>query len=141
MKQLIYAFLGCVGSAIIAALGGWDSSITTLLIFMGIDLFTGGILLPFVFKKSPKSKTGSGNSYTFWKGLCRKGMALFLVLIGNRLDLAIGVNYIRNAVIIAFIVDELISIVENAGLMGVPMPDVITKAIDVLQQKSESEGK
>jgi phage-related holin len=49
------------------------------------------------------------------------------------------VNYIRDAVIIGFIANELISIVENAGLMGVPMPSVITKAIDVLTKKAERE--
>jgi phage-related holin len=38
-------------------------------------------------------------------------------------------------VIIAFIINELISIVENAGIMGVPIPTVITKAIEVLKKK------
>ena len=64
---------------------------------------------------------------------------MLIVLIAYRLDLAIGVNYIRDAVIIGFIANELISIVENAGLMGVPMPSVITKAIDVLAKKAEKE--
>ena len=53
----------------------------------------------------------------------------------------IGVNYIRDAVIIGFVANELISIVENAGLMGVPMPAVITKAIDILQTKANEGGK
>lgn len=62
------------------------------------------------------------------------------VLIAYRLDLVIGTNYIRDAVIIAFIGNELISLVENAGLMGVPLPAVITKAIDILQKKAEKDG-
>ena len=62
-------------------------------------------------------------------------------MVAYRLDLVIGTNYIRNAVIIAFIVNELISLVENAGLMGVPIPKVITKSVDILQKKAESEGK
>ena len=66
-------------------------------------------------------------------------MILLIVLIAYRLDLAIGTSYIRDAVIIGFIANELISIVENAGLMGVPMPGVITKAIDVLTKKAEKE--
>ncbi|MFR4029870.1 MAG: phage holin family protein, partial [Coprococcus sp.] len=73
-------------------------------------------------------------------GLCRKGMSLLFVLIAYRLDLAIGSNYIRDAVIIGFIVNETISIVENAGLMGVPLPEVINKAIDILTSKSEEKG-
>lgn len=63
------------------------------------------------------------------------------VLVAYRIDLILGLDYIRNAVIIAFITNELISLVENAGLMGVPLPAVITKAIDILQKKSESEVK
>ena len=50
----------------------------------------------------------------------------------------IGTDYIRNAVIIAFITNEVISIIENAGLMGVPVPDVIKKGIDILQKKGDS---
>ena len=75
-----------------------------------------------------------------WKGLCRKGVSLLVVLVACRLDLVMGSNFIRDAVVIAFTVNETISIVENAGLMGVPVPKVITKAIEVLKNKSESEG-
>lgn len=64
-------------------------------------------------------------------------MTLLFVLIAYRLDLAIGVDYIRNAVIIGFMANELISIVENAGLMGLPLPAVISKAIDVLTKQAE----
>jgi toxin secretion/phage lysis holin len=66
-------------------------------------------------------------------------MTLLFVLIAFRLDLAIGTNYIRDAVIIGFMANELISIVENAGLMGLPLPAVLTKAIDVLKKKAVTE--
>lgn len=56
------------------------------------------------------------------------------VLVAYRLDLVIGTNYIRDAVIIAFIANETISLVENAGLMGLPLPAVITKAIDIYRK-------
>ena len=46
-------------------------------------------------------------------------------------------TYIRDAVVIAFIANESISIIENAGLMGVPIPGVIAKAIDVLKKESD----
>ena len=88
-----------------------------------------------------KTDTGSLESKAGWKGLCRKCMTLIFVLVAYRLDLVIGTNYIRDAVIIAFIANETISLVENAGLMGLPLPAVITKAIDILQKKTESEGK
>ncbi|WP_330695147.1 phage holin family protein [Lacrimispora sp.] len=59
---------------------------------------------------------------------CRKFMTLLFVLIAYRLDLAIWTNYIRDMVIIGFMANELISIVENAGLMGLPLPAVLIKA-------------
>ena len=66
-------------------------------------------------------------------------MTLLFVLVAYRLDLAIGVDYIRDAVIIGFIANELISIVENAGLMGLPIPAALTKAVDILKQRSEEQ--
>ena len=94
------------------------ASLQTLLIFMAIDWFTGGFLLPAVFKKSPKSENGTLESRAGWKGLCRKGMTMLFVLIGARLDILVGTGYFRDAVCIAFIANEALSIIENAGLMG-----------------------
>ena len=56
------------------------------------------------------------------------------------MHLAIGTSYIRDAVIIGFMANELISIVENAGLMGLPLPAIINKAIDVLQNKGKDDN-
>ena len=136
---MICSFLGLIGSVIATAFGGWDSGLATLLIFMGLD-YVSGLIVAGVFKNSPKTDTGTLESKAGWKGLCRKGMTLIFVLIAYRVDLVIGTNYIRDAVIIAFIANELISLVENAGLMGVPLPKIIINAIDVLQKKSETEA-
>ena len=139
MKQTICTVLGLIGSTIASFFGGWDAGLATLLIFMGID-YISGLIVAGVFKNSPKTSTGSLESRAGWKGLCRKCMTLIFVLVAYRLDIIIGTNYIRDAVIIAFIANETISLVENAGLMGVPLPAVITKAIDMLQKKAtESE--
>lgn len=139
MKQIICTFIGIVGSAIASIFGGWDTGLVSLLIFMALD-YVSGLVVAGVFHKSNKTDTGSLESKAGWKGLCRKCMTLVFVLVAYRLDLVIGTNYnIRDAVIIAFMANELISLVENAGLMGIPLPAVITKAIDILQKKSESE--
>ena len=137
-KVTVLTVIGAIGSFIANLFGGWTSDLETLMIMMGID-FTMGLLIAAVWKKSEKSKTGALSSWSAWKGLCRKGVSLLFVLIAYRLDLALGVNYIRTAVIIGFIINELISIVENAGIMGVPIPGVIAKAIDMLKQKSEGD--
>lgn len=138
MKQFICTFIGMLGSAIASIFGGWDTGLVSLLIFMALD-YVSGLVVAGVFHKSNKSDTGSLESKAGWKGLCRKCMTLVFVLVAYRLDLVIGTNYIRDAVIIAFLANELISLVENAGLMGIPLPAVITKAIDILQKKSERE--
>ena len=128
--------VGIIGSLITSLFGGWSEAMTTLLIFMMLDYVTG-LVVAGVFHKSPKSENGALESKAGWKGLCRKGMILLFVLVGHRLDLAIGASYIKDAVCIAFIVNELISLIENAALMGVPIPAIITKAIDLLQQVEE----
>ena len=138
MKDIVCAGIGAVGGAIAALFGGWSSAMATLLIFMAIDYITGMVVAG-VFHKSGKSENGALESRAGWKGLCKKCMTLLFVLIAHRLDLAIGVSYMRDAVVIGFIANELISITENAGLMGVPLPAVITKAIDILKGKSEKE--
>ncbi len=136
MKNAILTAIGMTGSLIASCFGGWTASLTTMVIFMGIDYLTG-LIVAGVFHKSKKTDSGALESRAGFKGLCKKGVMLLFVLIGYRLDLAVGTTYIRDAVCIAFIGNELISIIENAGLMGVPIPSVITKAIDVLKTKSE----
>ncbi|MEI3328280.1 MAG: phage holin family protein [Coprococcus sp.] len=139
MKNTICTTIGAAGGAVAAFFGGWDTGLVTLVIFMCID-YVSGLVVAGVFHNSKKTTSGALESKAGWKGLCRKGMSLLFVLIAYRLDLAIGSNYIRDAVIIGFIVNETISIVENAGLMGVPLPKAINKAIDILTSKSEEKG-
>ena len=137
MNLKIMTMIGAVGSWLAGLFGGWDTSLQTLLLFMAIDWITGGFLLPAVFKKSPKSENGTLESRIGWKGLCRKGMTMLFVLIGARLDILIGTSYFRDAVCIAFIANEALSIIENAGLMGMPLPEVMKKAVSVLEKKSK----
>lgn len=140
MKYKIFTALALAGSALAELFGGWDMALETLLILMAADWITGGILLPAVFGKSPKSPNGALESRAGWKGLCRKGMTLFYILIAARLDRLLGMDYIRNAVCIGFIANELLSIVENTGLMGVPLPAMIRKVIDILKENAEKEA-
>lgn len=139
MKNAICTGAGIVGSAIAALFGGWDSALITLVIFMSIDYVTG-LLVAGVFHTSEKTPGGGLESRAGWKGLCRKGVTLLVVLVAYHLDVITGANFIRDAVVIGFIANEAISILENAGLMGVPIPAVIMRAIDVLKNKSEGGG-
>ncbi len=140
MKEGLCAGVGVIGSAIAALFGGWDAALMTLLIFMGVDYITG-LIVAGVFHRSEKTDNGALESRAGWKGLCRKGVALLIVLVACRLDLVMGSSFIRDAVVIAFTANETISIIENAGLMGVPIPAVITRAIEVLKNKADQGGK
>lgn len=136
MKEMICTGIGVVGSVIASLFGGFDAALVTLLIFMGVDYITG-LIVAGVFHNSEKTENGTLESRAGWKGLCRKGVTLLVVLVGCRLDLVMGSNFIRDAVVIAFVANETISIIENAGLMGIPIPSVISKAIEVLKKNAE----
>ncbi len=140
MKETICAIIGAIGGFIAAVFGGWSASLTTLCIFMAVDYITG-LIVAGVFKKSEKTETGGLESRAGWKGLCRKGVTLIVVLVAARLDLVMGSTVIKDGVVIAFIVNETISIVENAGLMGIPIPGVIMRAIDVLKKKADTDDR
>lgn len=136
IKTAVLAAIGTIGGGIAALFGGWTSAMTTFVIFMVIDYATG-IIVAGVFHRSGKSKSGALESRAGFKGLCRKGMILLILLVACRLDLMLGTGYIKDCVCIAFVVNETLSIIENAGLMGVPIPQVLIKAIDVLKAKEE----
>ena len=138
MKEWLCAAIGVIGGYIASLFGGWSAALTTLLIFMGID-YASGLLIAGLFHASPKTKDGRLESFAGWKGLCRKGITLTIVLVGRRLDLTVGSDFIGDAVIIGFIANEAISIIENAGIMGVPIPGVIVQAIGVLKKKADRE--
>ncbi len=139
MKEGICTVVGLIGGAIASAFGGWDQALATLVIFMVID-YVSGFIVAAVFHNSSKTENGALESSVGWKGLCRKGTILLFVLVAYRLDLALHVQYIRDAVIIGFVTNELISITENAGLMGIPLPAAIQSAIEVLNKKTKDDN-
>ena len=138
IKTTVCAAAGIIGSTVASVFGGWDAAMITLICVMAVD-YLMGILVAGVFHNSPKTDNGTLESKVGWKGLCRKGVTLLIVLVAARLDIILGTGFIRDAVIIGYIANETISIIENAGLMGVPIPEAIKKAIEVLQSKGEEE--
>ncbi|MBQ3636804.1 MAG: phage holin family protein [Clostridia bacterium] len=136
LKNALCAGAGVVFSAMAQMFGGWDAALGTLIAFMAVDYVTG-FLAAAVFHKSRKTEDGTLESRAGWKGLCRKGVSLAAVLVACRLDLLMGSDFIRDAVVIGFAANEALSILENAGLMGVPLPGVIVSAVHVLRDSSE----
>lgn len=137
MKTQICTVIGAVGGVVTAAIGGWDASMQLLVLAMVIDYLTG-ILVAGVWHKSAKSSNGALESRAGFKGLIRKGCILAMVLIAHYMDMAIGTQYIRDALVIGFAANEIISILENLSLMGVQYPQIIQKALDIMQHKSQA---
>lgn len=134
MKENICTLVGVFGGFVAALLGGWDSALATLIIFMVIDFATG--LIAAAMGKSKHSKTGKLSSRAGWVGLAKKFCILLMVVVAVRMDILIGTTYIRDATCIGFCLNELLSIIENTGSMGIPYPTAIQKAIEVLQKKA-----
>lgn len=134
MKEWICTIAGLAGGFIAAIFGGWDSALVTLLIFMGVDFLTG--LVTAAMGKSKKSASGRLSSSAGWIGLLKKFCVLLLIVVAVRIDILLGTTYVRDAVCIAFCVNELLSILENTSLMGIPYPPALKNAIDVLQEKA-----
>lgn len=142
MKEKVCTVIGVLGGLLAGALGGWDGTLAALVVCMGVDYLSGSVVA-LVFHASPKSPTGSYNSAYGLKGLCKKGLMLLFVLVAVQLDSLLGGDYVRDSVCLGFCANELLSIVENLGHAGIPMPQAVTKALEQLQQpldRDDSDG-
>lgn len=136
MREMFYTIMLGIGSALSFFVGGVDTMFVVLCVFLAVD-YISGVIVALVFKNSTKSETGGVNSLASFKGLCKKVFVLVLIGIAHLLDIVLGTNFVRGGVIVAFISNETISIIENAGLMGIPIPQALRKAIDILHEREE----
>ena len=139
LKGIFCSAVGVVGGIVVNLLGGWDSGLATLFICIVLDYVTG-LIVAGVFNNSAKTRNGALESGAGLKGLVRKIMMIALIAVAYRIDILMDTSYVRYTVIIGFICNEVISLIENAGLMGVPIPNVLTKAIDVLKNKGDDKN-
>ena len=126
-------------AAVAQLYGGWTHGMTFLALAMSID-YISGLIVAAVFHNSKKTETGRLESRAGWKGLIRKGMTMAIVLIAAQLDITLNTNFIRDAIVIGFIANEVISIIENAGLMGVPITPALSNMIDLLKRKADTDA-
>lgn len=140
MKDKILPMLGLLGGFLSTAVGGFDYAFQSLLIAMGID-YLSGLAVAGIFHKSKKTENGALKSSEGFKGLVKKFMIIGIVAIGHRIDGVVGTTFIRDGMVIGFMLNEIISIIENVGLMGIPLPKIVTKAIDLLRTKAGEDEK
>lgn len=135
LKTLITSAVGFSWTAVITALyGSVNDELKTLLILILIDLICG-IITAAIFKRSPKTKSGGLSSNEMRKGVFKKIGILLIVAVAHQIDVILHINYIMYACEVTLIAEEILSIIESAGLMGIPIPSVIKNSIDLLNRK------
>lgn len=136
MKDAVLFGLAAMVSVLANLFGGWDVALRALIFMMTAD-YISGLVVAGVFKRSPKSETGALESRAGFKGLVRKGGILLVVLVAVKLDEFAGAAYIRTAVCCYFVANEGLSVVENLGLMGVPLPGFLKKMLEAMRDKAD----
>lgn len=125
-------FAGAIGTIASAYLGGWDIALKVLVALMVLDYATG-------FLGAIKNRQVD-SEIMFWGGI-RKGLILAVVAIAFLLDGMIGNRepILRTLAIYFYVAREGISVTENLGILGVPLPPSIVKVLKQLQQKGEKD--
>ena len=136
IKNTILAVLAAAGSFIAKQLGGWDAGMRVLVALMVADYLTG-LVVAGIFHKSNNSESGALDSKAGFKGILKKCVILLLIWIAVMLDAALNTDYLRLMVILFYIGNEGISLLENIGLMGVPYPAFLKKALQALREKGD----
>ena len=134
MRESVIVIIGAIGALVAQALGGWDTAFTALSFFIATD-YIMGLIVAGIFKTSKKSENGALNSHIGFKGIVKKVMMFVMVAVAHHVDIIIGKEFMRYGVMIAFMANELLSIIENAGLMGIYIPDTLKQAVDILNKK------
>lgn len=129
---------GVAGGIVSAVIGSWDLALETLAIIMLLDYITG-LIVAGVFHKSPKSEGGALDSKAAFKGLVKKALIVIIVVAFHQADKLTGKSFFRDGVCWVFFIAELISVVENVGLVY-PLPTFIMKALDWFRDKGEHLG-
>lgn len=136
-KDVVSIVTGAIGSLLINLIGRPTDDLIILLVLMTIDLIVG-FLISAIWQKSTKTDSGKLSSSVMFKGIVKKFFTLVIVVIAFQLDKLLVMNVIRHIVIIAFIVEEILSITENIAITGIKIPTIITKALDVLEKEVKS---
>ena len=138
VKQVISLVIGALTTGLLKVIGEPTQDLKILLLLMVIDLIVG-FTVSAVWHKSSKTKSGKVSSKAMFKGIVKKILTLVLVVVAYQIDILLGYNVIRHVAIIAFIVQEIISIIENIAITGIKSPEIITKALDVLERSVKDE--
>jgi toxin secretion/phage lysis holin len=126
MDKIFATVIAVVGALVNFAFGEWSQMLQTLLLFVVVDYLSGCAASSFEGKLS--SKKG-------FIGIAKKVMIFVIVAVTHKIDMTLGQNhFFRDATIFFYLSNELLSIIENAGRLKLPVPEVVTRAVDVLRR-------
>lgn len=127
MKEFICSLLGTIGYLFIYLVGGWDVALQCLVIAIALDYISG--LMKAYINKTLSSKIGL-------RGLIKKLGLLIIVMVGTLVDRTTGnTGAVRTLVIYYFVANEGLSILENLGQAGIPIPQSVKKALKALKNQ------
>lgn len=118
-------------------LGGWDTALGIMFIFMGVDYLTGILA---AFRGSSDNTPGGGfSSRAAFVGITRKMVMLLIIMLASALDRLLGTQGVcRIASIGFYVANEGMSIVENAAKVGVPFPQALLRVLEALREKDKN---
>jgi toxin secretion/phage lysis holin len=129
MKEVLQSVLAVISTGLIYLLGGLDIAMTCLLIAIILD-YVSGMLKAFITKQV-SSKVG-------FKGILKKVSILLVVMLAVLIDRVTGeTGAIRTLVVYYFVANEGLSVLENLGQAGVPIPQSIKKSLKALKKESK----
>ncbi len=137
MEEKIKYVVCIITSVAVNLLGGWDIWLTALLTVIVIDILTG--IIKAILMKSNKSASGGLSSTSMFHGGIKKIFILLMVALGTVLDTIISPDdkYIRIMVVSYYIANESLSILENVGACGVPLPKALYQILDSLKSSDQ----
>lgn len=134
----IMATFSMIGGVLASAIGGWDILIQGLFTVMVLDVITG-LAMALGLRTSPKTPDGGFSGRVFAKGIAQKVLIVAVVFIAVVIDTVLGVEMLRDIVILFYILEESMSIIENARSLGVPIPRKLMQLLDVLESEIDEE--
>ena len=123
--------------AVAGLFGEWNTMLTVLVAMMTADYLSGWIVA--WCGKSPKTEGGGLSSKVGFIGLAKKGFIMLLVLVATLLDRAIGggTSVFQSSLVLYYIANEGLSVLENAALLGVRFPEKMKRALETLKEKED----
>lgn len=135
MKTYILIASSSIGLLCDKLVGGFDYPFKALLVVMFIDYLSG--ILTALMHKSPKTQEGGLSSRVGFRGILKKVLMIMLVISAQTMDALLNMDVLRLAVIYAFIANEILSVIENAVHLNIPIPNILKKAVDMLDEEGK----